>query len=62
MSETILKHSAKRKRCPTEVRFVDHYPDENHPDAAEDIARTLAHVGVFDDLDKGELSQFSQSQ
>lgn len=62
MPEKAIKRTASRKRCPTEVRFVDHYPDENKPGAEEDITRTLAHVGVFDDLMEGELPQFPQEK
>jgi len=50
MSALTHEQRPSKKRCPTDVRFVDHYPDENPKSVVDDVTRVLAHVGVFDGL------------
>jgi hypothetical protein len=39
-----------RQRCPLDLTLRAHYPDENPPDAIEDISLALAYTGVFDGI------------
>ncbi len=39
-----------RERCPQNIKFNIHYPEENPIDALDDIVTVMAHLGIFDGI------------
>ncbi len=34
----------------SDIRFVNHYPEENPETAVSDVVNTFRHIGLFDNL------------
>jgi hypothetical protein len=39
-----------RERCPQDIKFIAHYPEENPEGAMDDIVKVMAHIGLFDGI------------